>query len=304
MRLGASVSPRGAVRAEVLGPARLHRRQSPSDHAYRVARIYVYHWSSSPPRGHVAIVTGGATNLGRAAAAEFARCGADVVIADRNADALEAAAAEIGPRCTWVSGDIREVADCERIVGVALDRHGRVDTLLNNAGGEHYAAADVSTPEGWAAVQRLNTDGTQQMTHACVERALRTGGGGMIASVAVSARHGLTATVDELTREWAQRWQEDGISAVALALDCRDPEQRGRTAELVGGVGRPAPLGRLGEPHEFGWLAALVASPLGRSLSGTTITLDGAAGDWWGPWPLVALANETVTVSADQRRSI
>ncbi len=262
--------------------------------------------------GHVAIVTGGGTNLGKAAAAEFARCGADVVIAGRREDVLQAAAAEIGPRCTWLAGDIREVADCERIVDAALERHGRVDTLLNNAGGQYFAAAEVITPKGFAAVQRLNVDGTAQMTHACVERALRPGGGGMIASVTVSPHQGFPAmahsgvaraAVEAMTRDWAQRWEAEGISAVALALGRFDTESlRKYPAELLEGAARSVPLGRLGEPREFGWLAALVASPLGRALSGSTITLDGAADDWWGPWPPPALTDAAGSVPTEERR--
>ena len=263
--------------------------------------------------GQVAIVTGGGTNLGRAAAMELVRCGADVVIAGRREDVLEDAAGHIGPRCSWVSGDIREVADCERIVDVALERHGRVDTLLNNAGGQYFAAAEVITPKGWAAVQRLNIDGTLQMTQACVERALRPGGGGMIASVTVSPHQGFPAmahsgaaraAVEELTRDWARRWEDDGISAVALALGRFDTESlRKYPAELTEGAARSVPLGRLGAPREFGWLAALVASPLGRALSGSTITLDGGADDWWGPWPPPALVGEGGTVPTEERRS-
>ena len=262
--------------------------------------------------GHVAIVTGGGTNLGKAAAAEFARCGADVVIAGRSEDVLEAATAEIGPRCTWVSGDIREAADCARIVDAALERHGHVDTLLNNAGGQYFAPAEAITPKGFAAVQRLNIDGTLQMTQACVERALKPGGGGMIASVTVSPHHGFPAmahsgaaraAVEEMTRDWAERWADDGISAVALALGRFDTESlRKYPAELTAGAARSVPLGRLGDPREFGWLAALVASPLGRSLSGSTITLDGAADDWWGPWPPAAMAGEGGTVPTEERR--
>jgi citronellol/citronellal dehydrogenase len=262
--------------------------------------------------GHVAIVTGGGTNLGRAAAAELARCGADVVIAGRREDVLEEAAAEIGARCSWVSGDIREPDDCARIVDVALERHGRVDTLLNNAGGQHFAAAEVITPNGFAAVQRLNIDGTLQMTEACVQRALRPGGGGMIASVTVSPHQGVPAmarsgaaraVVEEMTRDWALRWAGDGISAVALALGRFDTASlRNSSAELTEGAARCVPLGRLGEPQEFGWLAALVASPLGRSLSGSTITLDGAAGDWWGPWPPAQVVGERGAVPTEERR--
>jgi citronellol/citronellal dehydrogenase len=262
--------------------------------------------------GHVAIVTGGGTNLGKAAAAELARCGADVVIAGRREDVLETAASEIGPRCTWVRADIREAADCERIVAVALERHGHVDTLLNNAGGQYFAAAEVITPKGFAAVQRLNIDGTLQMTRACVERALRPGGGGMIASVTVSPHQGFPAmahsgaaraAVEEMTRDWAARWAGDGISAVALALGRFDTESlRKYPAQLTEGAARSVPLGRLGDPQEFGWLAALVASPLGRSLSGSTITLDGAADDWWGPWPPAALVGEGGDVPTEERR--
>ena len=262
--------------------------------------------------GHVAIVTGGGTNLGKAAAAELARCGADVVIAGRREDVLEGAAAEIGPRCTWVRGDVREGADCARIVDAALERHGRVDTLLNNAGGQYLAAAEVITPKGFAAVQRLNIDGTLQMTQACVERALKPGCGGMIASVTVSPHQGFPAmahsgaaraAVEAMTRDWAERWADDGISAVALALGRFDTESlRKYPAELTAGAARSVPLGRLGDPREFGWLAALVASPLGRSLSGSTITLDGAADDWWGPWPPVEMAGADGTVPTEERR--
>ncbi|MGH2941733.1 MAG: SDR family oxidoreductase [Solirubrobacteraceae bacterium] len=262
--------------------------------------------------GHVAIVTGGGTNLGKAAAAEFARCGAEVVIAGRREDVLQATAAEIGPRCTWIQGDIRVAGDCARIVDVTLERHGRVDTLLNNAGGQYLAAAEVVTPKGWAAVQRLNIDGTLQMTQACVERALRPGGGGMIASVTVSPHHGFPAmvhsgaaraAVEAMTRDWAERWAADGISAVALALGRFATDSlRKYPAELTTGAARSVPLGRLGDPREFGWLAALVASPLGRSLSGSTITLDGAADDWWGPWPPTTLIGEDGTVPTEERR--
>jgi citronellol/citronellal dehydrogenase len=263
--------------------------------------------------GHVAIVTGGGTNLGKAAAAELIRCGAHVVIAGRREDVLAQAAAALGTHCSWVSGDIREAGDCERIVDVALERHGRVDTLLNNAGGQYFAAAEAITPKGWAAVQRLNIDGTAQMTQACVQRALLPGGGGTIVSVTVSPHQGFPAmahsgaaraAVEEMTRDWARRWEDDGISAVALALGRFDTESlRKYPAELTAGAARSVPLGRLGEPREFGWLAALVASPLGRALSGSTITLDGGADNWWGPWPPPALVGEGGSVPTEERRS-
>jgi citronellol/citronellal dehydrogenase len=88
--------------------------------------------------GKVALVTGGGTNLGKAAAAELVRCGATVVIAGRRMEVLKAAAAAIGPCCSIIAGDIRDRARAELIVRAALDRHGSLDFLLNNAGGQYF----------------------------------------------------------------------------------------------------------------------------------------------------------------------
>src|SRR4051794_18774230 len=102
--------------------------------------------------GRVAIVTGGGTNLGRAVATELAACGAHVVIAGRRAEVLEEAAALIGERCSTVSGDIREPDQAAAIVDAALERHGRLDVLVNNAGGQYFVPAEAITAKGWRAV--------------------------------------------------------------------------------------------------------------------------------------------------------
>jgi citronellol/citronellal dehydrogenase len=73
--------------------------------------------------GRVAFVTGGGTNLGKAAAAELASCGAEVVIAGRREDVLEGAVQEIGERSSWVTGDIRERHDAEGMIRAVLKRH-------------------------------------------------------------------------------------------------------------------------------------------------------------------------------------
>src|ERR1700691_1574100 len=92
--------------------------------------------------GQVALVTGGGTGLGKATALELARCGAGVTITGRRRDVLEQAAAEINALTAgehpgsvdWEAGDVREGEDAQRIVGMVLDRHGRLDLLVNNAG--------------------------------------------------------------------------------------------------------------------------------------------------------------------------
>src|SRR3954471_3582482 len=89
--------------------------------------------------GQTAIVTGGGANLGLRAAGELLACGADVVIAGRREEVLVEACAALGSdRCSWVSGDIREADDAARIVSVAVERHGGLSLLVNNAGGQYF----------------------------------------------------------------------------------------------------------------------------------------------------------------------
>src|SRR3954447_24119858 len=108
--------------------------------------------------GRVVLVTGGGTGLGRPAAAELVACGASVVIAGRRAEVLEATASSIGAR--WVTGDVREGEDAARIVDFCVEHCGRLDALVNTAGGKSFARAEAIEPKGWRAVHRLNVGGT------------------------------------------------------------------------------------------------------------------------------------------------
>ncbi|MBV9682825.1 MAG: SDR family oxidoreductase, partial [Solirubrobacterales bacterium] len=233
--------------------------------------------------GRVAIVTGGGTNLGKAAAGELARCGAAVVIAGRRAEILEAAANEVGERCSWVTADIRERDGAERIVATALERLGRVDLVLNNAGGQYMVPAEGLATKGWQAVHRLNVNGTLAMCKAAYELAMRDAGAGTIVNVSVSPHHGMPAmahtgaaraAVEALTRDLAHRWAQDGVSVAAVALGRLDTESlRKYPADLWRSAAATVPLQRLGTLEEYGWLIALLASPLGTALSGSVVTL-------------------------------
>jgi citronellol/citronellal dehydrogenase len=263
--------------------------------------------------GRVAVVTGGGTNLGKAAAAELARCGAWVLIAGRRAEVLQAAAEEIGDRCRWVVGDIRDQANAERIVASALERYGRLDFLLNNAGGQYFAPAEGITAKGWHAVQRLNVDGTLAMCNAAYERAMRPAHGGTIVNVTVSPHQGFPAmahtgaaraAVEALTSELASNWSADRVSVIAVAIGRFDTESlRKYPAELWHSAAATVPLQRLGRVEEYGWLIALLASPLGPAFSGSVVTLDGALDNWTGPWPPPALARHG-EVPTEERRPV
>lgn len=250
--------------------------------------------------GQMAVVTGGGTNLGKAAAAELVRCGASVLIAGRREEVLEAAAEEIG--CSFVVGDVRDGDQARRIVQTALDRHGRLDLLLNNAGGQYFVPAEGITDKGWNAVQRLNVDGTLTMSETAYELAMKPAKRGTIVNVTVSPHQGFPAmahtgaaraAVEALTNELAATWAGDGVSVVAVAIGRFDTESlRKYPAELWRSAAATVPLQRLGDVAEYGWLIALLASGLGAAFSGSVVTLDGALDNWTGPWPPAGLARD------------
>lgn len=252
--------------------------------------------------GRVALITGGGTNLGKAAAAELARCGAEVVIVGRREEILQAAAEEIGHRCHAAVADIREPAQVDRLVAAVLERHGHIDFLLNNAGGQYFVPAEGITAKGWKAVQRLNIGGTLAMSEAARELAMEPAGHGTIINVTVSPHHGFPAmahsgaaraAVEAMTREQAQHWAAEGISVIAIALGRLATESlRKYPVELWRKAAETVPLQRLGEMTEYAWLVALLATPLGRALSGSVITLDGALDNWTGRWPPEELTRE------------
>src|SRR5215212_3743600 len=142
--------------------------------------------------GQVAIVTGGGTGLGRATALELAACGARVIVAGRRPEPLEAAAAacEEG-RGEALTCDVRDDEQVEALVDRVLDRHGRIDLLVNNAGGQFLSPAEDITPKGFRTVLRLNLEGTWLVTHAVATRAMIPQEGGKVVSVTLSPHHGL-----------------------------------------------------------------------------------------------------------------
>jgi citronellol/citronellal dehydrogenase len=269
-------------------------------------------------RDGVALVTGGGTGLGKATALELARCGASVTIAGRREDVLRDAAEEIsvgaaggGGGVDWASADVREREEGERLVRTVLDRHGRLDVLVNNAGGQYFAPAEMIAAKGWRAVWKLNVGGMLNMSQAAFELAFEAGGGGSIVNVTLSPHHGMPgmahsgaarATVESLTLELARRWLDAGIIVTAVAAGHFETEVLAKYPDSVrAGTARSVPLGRMGSAQEHAWLVALLASPLGHIFNGSTVTLDGARDNWAGPWPPPGLADESGEVPVETR---
>jgi citronellol/citronellal dehydrogenase len=269
--------------------------------------------------GQVAIVSGGGSGLGRASALELAALGAQVVVCGRRPEPLAqtAAAADAG-RVAAHACDIREEDQVDALIEEVLERHGRIDLLVNNAGGQYMTPAEDITAKGFRTVMRLNVEGTWLMTHAVATRAMMGGRdgvppGGKIVNVTLSPHHGLPgmahssaarAAVENLTRVLSIEWARFGIRLTALAaghfatetLRTKYPKQ------VVEGVAGTVPLGRLGTEEEFAWLVAYIASPAGDYLSGAILTIDGARDNWFGAWPPGRLTDEAGKPLAEERK--
>src|SRR5438477_5722698 len=262
----------------------------------------------------VVVVTGGGSGIGRATAVELASLGAKVIVAGRRLEPLEETVALCPDgNCEAVACDIREEDQVHTFVDGVLERHGRIHTLVNNAGGQYMSPAEDITPKGFRTVVRLNLEGTWLMTHAVATKAMiPSGSGGKIVNVTLSPHHGLPgmthssaarAAVENMTRVLSIEWARFQIRLTAIAAGHFETDVLKKYPRPVyENVARTVPLGRLGRPEEHAWLVAYLASPAGDYYSGCVITLDGARDNWFGPWPPPGLVDEGGKPLAEERR--
>ncbi|MYT26930.1 SDR family oxidoreductase [Streptomyces sp. SID7760] len=247
--------------------------------------------------GRVVLVTGGGTGLGKAIAAEFARLGADLVIAGRRAGRLEAARKELSavPGAGRVTAAVCDIRDPERIAEVfdaAQAALGLPDVLVNNAAANFPSPAEDLSPNAWRAVVDITLTGTWFMTREFARRHLGAGTPGSIVNIGASyawtggpgfahsaaAKAGVKNLVETLAVEWGPY----GIQVNALVPGLFPHADM--TEEIRGGLERAAlgakdsrqPALRVGAPRELGWAATFLASPYARFITGHTLVVDGA----------------------------
>ncbi len=231
-----------------------------------------------------AIVTGGGTGIGRATALALHRDGFRLVIAGRRPEPLEETRALIGADCAVYPGDIREPEVSAGLVEECMSRFGRIDCLVNNAGGQFTAAAEDITPGGWRAVRRLNLDAPWFLTQAVAKRWMLPNRGGRVISVVLCPERGIAgmahssaarAGMGALTRTLAMEWGRHGIALNCVAPGWIDTEGvRGYGLDLDE-VAAQVPMKRLGSAAEVGDLIAYLASPAAGYITGQTIAIDG-----------------------------
>jgi citronellol/citronellal dehydrogenase len=269
--------------------------------------------------GMVCLVSGAGSGLGRETAMELARLGATVVGCGRRAEPIEETRAAIeafGGSADAEAADIRDEDAVNALVDGILERHGRLDLLVNNAGGQFLAPAETISAKGFRTVTELNVQGTWNMTHAAATKAFIPQGGGKVLSVTLSPHNGMPgmvhsgaarAAVENMMRTLSVEWSRFGIRLCAIAPGQFDTEvfRTKYPAQVVETVPRTIPLGRLGRPEEMAWLIAYLASPAGVFFSGAVLTIDGARDNWFGAWPPVmpdGQAGEAGDPPAEERR--
>lgn len=245
-------------------------------------------------RDRVALVTGGGTGIGRAIARELARSGAGLVICGRRPEPLAALRSELeagGTDCLALPADIREPDQVESLVDAALRRFGRIDVLVNNAGGQFEAPAEAISLKGWRAVHRLTVDAAWGLTHTVATRSMIPGGSGLVVFLGFSPRRGIPGfahaaaargALEVLAAGLALEWSRHGIRTVCVAIgNVLTEGLQGYGPEFVERASRQVPLGRLGMPEEIGSVVAFLASAGGAYVTGTTVVVDGGL-DAWG----------------------
>ncbi|ATL25809.1 SDR family oxidoreductase [Streptomyces formicae] len=270
--------------------------------------------SALPPgtfAGTVVLVTGGGTGLGKAVAAEFARLGADLVIASRKENRLAAARDELaalGGRVTAAGCDIRDPRRVADVFDAAEAAHGLPGVLVNNAAANFPVPSEDMSPNAWRSVVDATLNGTFYMTREFGRRHLAAGTPGSVINVGASyawtggpgfahsaaAKAGVKSLVESLAVEWGPYGiQVNGLVPGLMPHDDMTEDIRGNLDRAHDKDARQPAL-RVGRPRELGWAATFLASPYARFITGHTLVVDGAN------WQRRALVSPPVVTVREQ----
>ena len=243
--------------------------------------------------GKSAVITGAAFGIGRATAERFAREGARLVLTDIQAEPLATFAADLrasGAEVETVAGDVSVTDDARRMIQTAVDRYGRLDILVANAGIIPLGDVTESTAEDWDRVMAVDGRGMFLTCKFAIEAMLATGGGAIVCLSSISgvagqkrqATYGPAKFVASgLTKHLAIEWAERGIRVNAVAPGTIRTERVKRLPEEPGGVEylqaieRMHPMGRIGEPAEVAAAILFLASDEASFITGAILPVDG-----------------------------
>jgi citronellol/citronellal dehydrogenase len=243
-------------------------------------------------QGEVMLVTGGGTGIGRCIAHELAHLGAHVVISGRRTEPLETVVGEIeasGGAASFAPMNIREQEIVHQVVGEIVSEHGRLDAIVNNAGGQFASPAAMIRPKGWRAVIDTNLNGTWYVCQAAYAHHMARHGGRIVNIVAemwngfpgMAHTGAARAGVVNMTKTLAIEWAAAGICINSVApgtirsSGMNNYPQAVQQAAIQ--IARKNPSSRLGSESEVSAAVAYLLSPAAAYVTGETLRVDGGS---------------------------
>jgi len=242
--------------------------------------------------GRSVVVTGGAKGIGKGIAEAYLAAGADVVVCGRTAVADDDLPVGIDPsgaerRAVFVAADLRDADQAAAVVVAAVERFGRLDVLVNNAGGSPSADAATASPRFAASIVQLNLLAPLYCAQAANAVMQGQEEGGSIVNIASvsglrpspgtaaygAAKAGLINLTASLAVEWAPKVRVNALSAGLVATESADAHYGG--ADGMAEVAATVPLGRFGTPGDMADLCLFLSSPLAAYVSGANLVAHG-----------------------------
>ncbi|KAK7468151.1 hypothetical protein BaRGS_00036615 [Batillaria attramentaria] len=267
--------------------------------------------------GRVAVVTGGGTGIGQAIALELMYLGCSVVVASRKIERLESAAKDMrsrisqqlslaegtgsnkhAPDLSVVKCNIREEKEVQRLVSSTVEKYGRLDFFVNNAGGQFLSPAANISHKGWTAVIDTNLTGTFLCCREAYKQWMQENGGAIVNIIAdmykgfpsMSHTGAARAGVDNLTKSLAIEWADSGVRVNALAPGSAIYSDTAAAnygdIDLFSHVKESHPTKRLGRVEEISGAVCFLLSPAASFVSGETLYVDGAGRLYQRMWEI------------------
>lgn len=237
--------------------------------------------------GKVALITGAASGIGAATARLFASEGALCVLADISEDGAKALSAELGDSAMAIACDVSKQSEVDAMVQAAVDRHGRIDILFNNAGIGSFGTSVELTAEAWETVIAVDLHSVFYACHAAIPHMPR--GSAIVNTASISglggdyrfaAYNAAKGAVVNYTRALAVDHARDGIRVNALCPGLVDTPITAGFHDIPGlkeDWTRRIPMGRAAQPEEMAHVAAFLASEAASYVTGSIIVADGGA---------------------------
>ena len=241
--------------------------------------------------GKVMVVTGGGSGIGRCVAHELASLGAQVALVGRKVEKLQKVADEItedGGKVSFQVCDIREEESVKQTVAAIVAAHGRIDGLVNNAGGQFMTPLEAISAKGWQAVVNTNLTGGFLMARECYLQGMNKNGGAIVNIVADmwgsmpgmghsgAARAGMVSLTETAAVEWAARGVRVNAVAPGYIASSGMDNYPAEAGPMLREMAKTIPAGRFGTEAETAAGIVFLLSPAASFISGTTLRIDGA----------------------------